>query len=160
MDDKLFPQKFNNKTNGVTHRRWLMNSNPKLAEMISFLIGNEWVKNPDKMEGLMRFVEDDNVKKRVHEIKHENKLRLKNYVKKHNNIDIDEMSTTELIQFVQQNPSVLKRPIMVDERQFLVGYDEEEIEIFIPRELHALAECSCNAECPNFENCGKLRKGL
>ena len=79
---------------------------------------------------------------------------------KENNIDIDEMSTTELIQFVQQNPSVLKRPIMVDERQFLVGYDEEEIEIFIPRELHALAECSCNAECPNFENCGKLRKGL
>lgn len=79
---------------------------------------------------------------------------------KENNIDIDDMSTTELIQFVQQNPSVLKRPIMVDERQFLVGYDEEEIEIFIPRELHALAECSCNAECPNFENCGKLRKGL
>ena len=79
---------------------------------------------------------------------------------KENNIDIDEMSTTELIQFVQQNPSVLKRPIMIDERQFLVGYDEEEIEIFIPRELHALAECSCNAECPNFENCGKLRKGL
>ena len=79
---------------------------------------------------------------------------------KENNIDIDEMSTNELIQFVQENPSVLKRPIMVDERQLLIGYDEEEIEIFIPRELHALAECSCNAECPNFENCGKLRKGL
>ena len=79
---------------------------------------------------------------------------------KENNIDIDEMSTTELIQFIQQNPSVLKRPIMVDERQFLVGYDEEEIEIFIPRELQALADCSCNADCPNFETCGKLRKGL
>ncbi len=86
---KIFPTKFNNKTNGVTHRRWLIDSNPKLAEMISFLIGNEWIKNPDKIEDLMRFVDDDNVKKRVHEIKYENKLRLKEYVKKNNNIDID-----------------------------------------------------------------------
>lgn len=86
---KIFPNKFNNKTNGVTHRRWLIDSNPKLAEMISFLIGNEWIKNPDKIEELMRFVDDDNVKKRVHEIKYENKLRLKEYVKKNNNIDID-----------------------------------------------------------------------
>lgn len=79
---------------------------------------------------------------------------------KENNINIDDMSTSELIQFVQQNPSVLKRPIMIDERQFLVGYDEEEIEVFIPRELQVLADCACNADCPNFENCGKLRKGL
>lgn len=77
---------------------------------------------------------------------------------KENHIDIDEMSTNELIQFIQQNPSVLKRPIMLDERRFLVGYDEEEIEVFIPRELRALADQSCNAECPNYEVCGKLRK--
>lgn len=78
---------------------------------------------------------------------------------KENHIDIDEMSTSELIQFVQQNPSVLKRPIMIDERQFLVGYDEEEIEVFIPRELRALADHACSPECANYEMCGKLRKG-
>ena len=89
---KLFPEKFNNKTNGVTHRRWLMDSNPKLAEMISFLIGDAWVKDPDRIEDLMRFADDNNVKKRVHEIKNENKIRLKNYIKKHNNIDVDENS--------------------------------------------------------------------
>ncbi len=88
----LFPNKFNNKTNGVTHRRWLMYSNPKLSEMISFLIGNEWIKNPAKMENLMNFVDDNNVKKRVMEIKNENKLKLKEYIKRYNNIDIDENS--------------------------------------------------------------------
>lgn len=82
----------------------------------------------------------------------------KSKIIKENQIDIEEMSTNELIQFIQQNPSVLKRPIMLDERQFLVGYDEEEIEVFIPRELRALADHACNAECPNFAVCGKLRK--
>ena len=89
---KLFPQKFNNKTNGVTHRRWLMNSNPKLAEMITFLTGDAWTKDPDKIEEMMRFVDENNVKKRFFEIKQENKVRLKEYIKKLNNIDVDEYS--------------------------------------------------------------------
>ena len=89
---KIFPEKFNNKTNGVTHRRWLLNSNPKLAEMISFLTGDAWIKDPDRIEDLMRFVDDENVMKRFLEIKQENKVRLKEYIKKHNNIDIDENS--------------------------------------------------------------------
>lgn len=89
---KLYPEKFQNKTNGVTHRRWLMYSNFKLAEMISFLIGNEWIKNPEKIENLMKFVDDNNVKKRFFEIKRENKLRLKQYIKINNGIDVDENS--------------------------------------------------------------------
>ena len=93
---KLFPEKFNNKTNGVTHRRWLMDSNPKLAEMISFLIGDAWVKNPGRIEDLMRFVDDNNVKKRFFEIKQENKVRLKEYIKKHNNVDVDENSIFDI----------------------------------------------------------------
>lgn len=89
---KLFPNKFNNKTNGVTHRRWLMYSNPKLAEMISFLIGNEWISDPSKLENMMNFVDDINVKNRFFEINYENKMRLKAYIKEKNNIDIDENS--------------------------------------------------------------------
>ena len=88
----LFPARFNNKTNGVTHRRWLMYSNPKLAEMITFLIGDEWIRDTSKLENLLRFNEDNNVKNRYLEINKENKLRLKAYIKKHNGIDIDENS--------------------------------------------------------------------
>ena len=89
----LFPNKFNNKTNGVTHRRWLMYSNFKLAEMISFLIGDAWINNTtERLEDLMRFVDDNNVKNRFLEIKKENKIRLKEYIKKHNGIEIDENS--------------------------------------------------------------------
>ena len=54
---------------------------------------------------------------------------------KENDIDIDSMSISELIKFIQENPSVLKRPIMIDERRFQVGYNAEEIRLFIPREL-------------------------
>ena len=53
---------------------------------------------------------------------------------KENKIDIDEMSINELIHFIQKNPSILKRPIIIDERRFQVGYNAEEIRAFIPRE--------------------------
>jgi len=75
-----------------------------------------------------------------------------------NKIDLDSMSTNELILFIQQNPTVLKRPIMIDEKRFLVGYDEEEIDMFIPRELRDTAEGNCNDNCPNYAVCGKLRE--
>lgn len=69
---------------------------------------------------------------------------------KENDIDIDSMSIKELIKFVQSNPSVLKRPIMIDERRFQVGYNAEEIRVFIPRELRKLAECPRMDNCPQF----------
>lgn len=60
------------------------------------------------------------------------------------------MSTNELIHFIQKNPSILKRPIMIDERRFQVGYNAEEIRAFIPRELRKLAECQKFDNCPQF----------
>lgn len=71
---------------------------------------------------------------------------------KENDIDLDSMSINELIKFIQANPSVLKRPIMIDERRFQVGYNAEEIRVFIPRELRKLAECPNSDLCPQFIN--------
>ena len=77
-----------------------------------------------------------------------------------NNINIDDMITNELIKFVQQNPTVLKRPIILDEKRFLVGYDDEEMGMFIPSELRALSVNSCNETCPNYPVCGQMRKEI
>lgn len=69
---------------------------------------------------------------------------------KENKVDIDDMSINQLISFIQENPSILKRPIMIDERRFQVGYNAEEIRAFIPRELRKLAECDNTDFCPQF----------
>jgi regulatory protein spx len=69
-------------------------------------------------------------------------------------VNIDEFTIKELVQFIQDNPSVLKRPIILNERNFLVGYDEEEIGAFVPPELRRLSIASCNPNCPNFPECG------
>ena len=71
---------------------------------------------------------------------------------KENDIDIDSMKINDLIKFIQENPSVLKRPIMIDERRFQVGYNSEEIRVFIPKELRKLAECHDMDRCPQFSN--------
>lgn len=72
---------------------------------------------------------------------------------KESGVDIDSMTINELIQFVRKNPSVLKRPIMVDESKIQVGYNEEEIRVFIPHERR-VAEWSCKKdECPAFTSC-------
>lgn len=75
---------------------------------------------------------------------------------KESQVDVEEMSLNELITFIQKNPSVLKRPIMLDERRFQVGYNSEEIRAFIPRELRHLAECG-HEKCPQFDQ-AKLEK--
>ena len=72
-------------------------------------------------------------------------------------IDLDSMSITQLVDFVRKNPSVLKRPIILDEKNFQVGFDEEEIDAFIPDELRKLASNVFNKECPNWEGCQKVR---
>ena len=69
-------------------------------------------------------------------------------------INIDELSIKQLVAFIQENPSVLKRPIILNERSFLVGYDEEEIGAFVPPELRKIAVASCNPDCPNHPECG------
>jgi len=72
-------------------------------------------------------------------------------------IDIDSMSTNELIRFIQLNPSVLKRPIIMDERRLLIGYDDEEIGMFVPAQLRAIADYCCD-DCPEYDSCGKVRE--
>ena len=69
-----------------------------------------------------------------------------------NNIDIDSMSISELCDFIVSNPSVLKRPIIIDDRNLQVGYDEEEIELF--RKLRSIS--FCDKKCPHYESCGEF----
>lgn len=72
---------------------------------------------------------------------------------KDNGLVLDDMSVNDLIDFIRKNPSVLKRPIMVDDRRIQVGYNEEDITTFIPR-ARRIAELNCCPEqCENFKNC-------
>lgn len=74
---------------------------------------------------------------------------------KESGVDIENMTISELIAFIRANPSVLKRPIMVDESKIQVGYNEEEIRVFIPHEIR-MEELRCfMEECPTFSTCSK-----
>ncbi len=73
-------------------------------------------------------------------------------------IDLDKLSTLELVRFIQNNPTVLKRPIILSENVFQVGYDEEEIDAFIPHELRKIVDESCEQDCPAYHGCGGLRE--
>ena len=75
-----------------------------------------------------------------------------------NNIDIDKVSTDELCKFVVNNPSVLKRPIILSEKEMQIGYDEEEIDAFVPKELRNVGKCDKN--CPHYSCCGALREEI
>lgn len=87
---KLFPEKFNNKTNGVTHRRWLMYANPELSELIDSKIGTKWHRDMEhEITKLNAFVDDKDVQKEFLKIKHDNKVALANHIKKTMNIDVD-----------------------------------------------------------------------
>lgn len=85
----VYPQKFNNKTNGITHRRWLVGANPELTEFINSLIGDEWIREPDKLQDLLKYKDDNKVLDKLWEIKRNNKVKLAKMIKKENNIDID-----------------------------------------------------------------------
>lgn len=73
-----------------------------------------------------------------------------------NDIDFDSMTISELIAFIQKNPSILKRPIIVDDHRLQVGYSEEEISTFLPR-ARRYAEETCNPECENYDQCPLLK---
>ena len=83
------PEKFNNKTNGVTHRRWLVYANPKLTQLINSCIGEKWITNMDLIKGFEKFKDDDKVLKSLDNIKKANKIALANYIKEHNDIEVD-----------------------------------------------------------------------
>jgi len=78
--DKYYPYKFNNKTNGITHRRWLLKANPQLAALITNTIGNSWVARPVELRELCKFATDHTFKGQLAEIKLQNKQRLAKYI--------------------------------------------------------------------------------
>lgn len=89
---ELYPDKFNNKTNGITFRRWLEFANQDLADYIKDLIGDDYLTDATKLEKLMAFADDKEVHSKLADIKHANKLSLKRYLKDNKGIELDENS--------------------------------------------------------------------
>ena len=85
---EIYPEKFNNKTNGITFRRWLLHCNPLLAAFLEETIGPEFKKDADKLEKLLDYKDDDGVLQRLQEIKRENKQRLAQYLRRTQRTDI------------------------------------------------------------------------
>nr|MDJ0557446.1 glycogen/starch/alpha-glucan phosphorylase [Microcoleaceae cyanobacterium MO_207.B10] len=135
---KLFPEKFLNKTNGVTPRRWVLLSNPKLSALFSEKLGgDDWLLNLDKLRTLEKYVDDVKFKNRWRQIKQDNKARLADYILKHNRIEVDPNSLFDiqvkriheykrqhldvfhiitLYNWIKQNPSIDIQP-----RTFIFG---------------------------------------
>ena len=88
----MFPEKFNNKTNGITQRRFLYHGNPLLAEWVNKYIGNDWVTNLPHLEKLAVYVDDEKAQQEFMNIKYRNKLRLADYIQKHNGVKVDPRS--------------------------------------------------------------------
>lgn len=90
------PYKFNNKTNGIAHRRWLMLSNPQLSSLITSLIGSGWEKDTMKLKQLEKYKNEKNVLQELEKIKYNNKLNLSKIIKERNNISIDPNSIFDI----------------------------------------------------------------
>lgn len=86
---QIYPERFNNKTNGITHRRWLMYSNPQLTKLLEETIGNEFKSHPEKLEDLMDYIDDPIVQDRFMQVKRERKQILAKYVKDTLGIDVN-----------------------------------------------------------------------
>ncbi len=88
----VMPDKFKNVTNGIAHRRWLNQSNPKLAKLITGLIGNGYITDASKLQELLNFKDDESVLDELAQIKLKNKERMAKYIKKYNNIIVEPSS--------------------------------------------------------------------
>jgi len=93
---KLYPDKFNNKTNGITFRRWLMSCNPELSAYITELIGDGWKKDANELEKLGNFINDDAVLTKLVDIKNAKKTELASYLKKTQNLDVPDNSIFDI----------------------------------------------------------------
>ena len=93
---KIYPEKFNNKTNGITFRRWLLHCNEGLSAYIESLIGPEFKKDATELKKLEAYLDDETVLNKLFEIKKENKVIFKDYIKATQNIDIDENSIFDI----------------------------------------------------------------
>jgi starch phosphorylase len=86
---EMFPEKFNNKTNGITQRRFLAHANPLLADWVTQKVGKNWITDLSQTSKLLKYADDPKAQKEFMEIKRQNKIRLAKYIKEHNGIDVD-----------------------------------------------------------------------
>ena len=89
---EMRPEQFNNKTNGITQRRFLLHANPLLSNWVTDKIGDEWITDLSQMSKLKVYVDDAKCQQEFMNIKYQNKIRLANYIKEHNGIDVDPRS--------------------------------------------------------------------
>ena len=89
---EMMPEKFNNKTNGITQRRFLLHGNPLLADWVTSKIGDEWITDLSAISKLKLYVDDEKCQHEFMNIKYQNKIRLAKYIKEHNGIDVDPRS--------------------------------------------------------------------
>ncbi len=89
---QMFPQKFNNKTNGITQRRFLMHGNPLLASWVTEHIGADWITDLSHMSKLAIYADDEKMQQEFMNIKYQNKLRLAKYIQQHNGVEVDPRS--------------------------------------------------------------------
>ena len=89
---QMMPEKFNNKTNGITQRRFLLHGNPLLADWVTSKIGDDWITNLSHINELAIYADDEKCQKEFMNIKYQNKLRLAAYIKEHNNVEVNPRS--------------------------------------------------------------------
>jgi len=92
----IWPEKFNNKTNGITQRRWLLQSNPELSKLITESIGDKWILDLERLRNLEKFLNDPIFLDKFYEVKQKNKLRLSNYIFKNLGIKVDPESIFDI----------------------------------------------------------------
>lgn len=90
--NNVYPDKINNKTNGVNHRKWLLSANPELRNLISQLIGDGFISNPEQLEELIKFKDDESVQEQLMQIKHNNKVLLADHIFETQNIKLNPYS--------------------------------------------------------------------
>ncbi|MDO4746383.1 MAG: glycogen/starch/alpha-glucan phosphorylase, partial [Bacillota bacterium] len=93
---QLTPEKFNNKTNGISHRRFLIEANPKLTKLITDSIGEDWKRDTYKLEQLLKYRDDEEFLGQLKQIKYDNKCRLAQYIKEKNGVDVDPSSIFDI----------------------------------------------------------------
>ena len=89
---QMMPEKFNNKTNGITQRRFLSHGNPLLADWVTSKVGDDWITNLPHIAELKIYADDLKCQKEFMQIKYQNKVRLAAYIKEHNGIEVDPRS--------------------------------------------------------------------
>ena len=129
---QMFPDKFNNKTNGITQRRFLMHGNPLLAQWVTDHIGDDWITNLSHLDKLTAYAEDKKAQQEFMRIKYQNKLRLAKYILEHNGVEVDpysifDVQTKRLHEYKRQLLNILHVMYLYNE---LKDHPERE---FVPR---------------------------